>query len=222
MRGAMTMELETTEKVPVERLRLDRGDPRLGGEAGQASDEWVIARLYRSAELDELLQSMSANGYLDIERLVVMGDRDADDGGLIVLEGNRRLAALRLLREPDLVRRIESAESLRILVPTVDDSLRATFDEVSVYHVASRGARAGVHGLQAHERAGEVGRVCESEVRGRLASGRPGWWDRPGTDRGGHRRSARYGQADGLGDLRAGAGGERGALRHRQSTIATR
>ncbi len=138
MRGAMTMELEATTKVPVERLRLDRGNPRLGGEAGQASDEWIIARLYRSAELDELLQSMSANGYLDIERLVVMGDRDADDGGLIVLEGNRRLAALRLLREPDLVRRIASAENLRILVPTVDDSLRATFDEVSVYHVASR------------------------------------------------------------------------------------
>ena len=138
MDGAMTMELETIAKVPVERLRLDRESPRLVGQVAETSDEWLVARLYRSAELDELLQSISANGYLDIEPLIVMGDRDADDGGLIVLEGNRRLAALRLLREPALVRRIASAENLRISVPAVDDSLRATFDHVSVYPVASR------------------------------------------------------------------------------------
>ncbi|MYJ04561.1 MAG: hypothetical protein F4061_09385 [Acidobacteria bacterium] len=67
------MELETTARVPVERLRLDRGNPRLVGEATVTSDEWIIARLYQSAELDEL-------------------------------RGDRRLAALRLLRGPALVR----------------------------------------------------------------------------------------------------------------------
>ena len=134
----MTMELETITKVPVDRLRLDRESPRLAGEAAEASDEWIVARLYRSADLDELLQSLSANGYLDIEPLVVMADGDADQVGLIVLEGNRRLAALRLLREPGLVRKIASAENVRVPVPVVDDSLRATFDHVSVYGVASR------------------------------------------------------------------------------------
>ena len=132
------MELETITKIPVERLRLDGESPRLAGEAVEASDEWIVARLYRSADLDELLQSFSANGYLDIEPLVVMADGDADEVGLIVLEGNRRLAALRLLREPGLVRRIASAENVRVSVPVVDDSLRATFDHVSVYGVASR------------------------------------------------------------------------------------
>ena len=104
------MELETTTKVPVARLQLDRGNPRLAGEAADASDEWIIARLYRSAELDELLQSISANGYLDIEPLVVIQAADAEV--LTVLEGNRRLATLRLLREPELVHRIETAEDL--------------------------------------------------------------------------------------------------------------
>ena len=135
-RNGMTMELETTTKVPVGRLRLDRGNPRLVGEAADASDEWIIARLYRSAELDELLQSISANGYLDIEPLVVIQAADAD--GLTVLEGNRRLATLRLLREPALVRGIETAEKLSIPVPAVDDAVRATLDEVSVYRVADR------------------------------------------------------------------------------------
>ena len=132
------MQLETITKVPVEQLRLDRMNPRLVGEGATASDEWIIAQLYRAAELDELLQSMSANGYLDIEPLVVMGDSGAGDGGLIVLEGNRRLATLRLLREPELARRIASREKLRITPPPVDDRLRSTFDRVSVYPVASR------------------------------------------------------------------------------------
>lgn len=132
------MEIETTTKVSVDGLRLDRGNPRLVGEAADASDEWIIARLYRSAELDELLQSISANGYLDIEPLVVMEDAADDDDGLIVLEGNRRLATLRLLREPALVRRIAAAESTRITVPEIDDRVHETLDKVSAYLVENR------------------------------------------------------------------------------------
>ena len=130
------MELETTTKVPVQKLRLDRSNPRLLGQAEDASDESIIARLYRSAELDELLQSISANGYLDIEPLVVMRASEGDT--LIVLEGNRRLATLRLLVEPALVDRIASSEDTRIAVPEIDDAVRSTLDQVSVYLVESR------------------------------------------------------------------------------------
>ena len=63
---AKPMELEVTTKVKVDRLRLDRMNPRLIGEAEEASDEAIIARLYRGAELGELLQSMSANGSASI------------------------------------------------------------------------------------------------------------------------------------------------------------
>ena len=136
--GGVTMELETITRVPVEQLRLDRESPRLAGEAAAATDEQIVARLHRSTGLDELLLSFSANGYLDIEPLVVIADQDGDESGLIVLEGNRRLATLRLLREPDFARRIASEENLRISVPTVDDAVRTTFDQVSVYRVASR------------------------------------------------------------------------------------
>ena len=124
-----------TAKVPVERLRLDREPPRLADREKHASDEAIIARLY-SAGLDELLLSISTSGYLNIEPLVAMNAPDGD--GLIVLEGNRRLAALRLLREPELVSKIASAEKVRIAIPDVDDSLRHTFEQVTVYRVASR------------------------------------------------------------------------------------
>ena len=132
------MELETITKVPVERLRLDRRNPRLIGADEDASDEAIIARFYRSAGLDELLQPISANGYMDIEPLIVICGRDIANGDLIVLEGNRRLAALRLLREPSLAGRIASTQGLPITVPRIDESLRTTLDHVSVYPVASR------------------------------------------------------------------------------------
>ena len=133
-----SMELEKTTKVPVERLRLDRRNPRLIGEDGTTSDEAIVARFYRAAELDELLQSIAANGYMDIEPLIVMDGPDAGSGELIVLEGNRRLAALRLLREPELASRITVSERVRISIPPITGSVRATLDEVSVYPVADR------------------------------------------------------------------------------------
>ena len=132
------MELETITKVPVERLRLDCRNPRLLGTDEDASDEAIIARLYLSSGLGELLQSISANGYMDIEPLVVICGRDIDNGDLTVLEGNRRLAALRLLREPGLADRIASSQGFPITVPRIDKSLRATLNHVSVYPVADR------------------------------------------------------------------------------------
>lgn len=131
------MEPETITKVKTDLLRLDRLNPRLLGESRNESDEAIIARLYRAAELDELLQSISANGYMDIEPLVVMSD--PNNSGFIVLEGNRRLATLRLLQEPELVRKIEKLEGLKIRIPGIMNiSLKDTFKEVSVYRVNSR------------------------------------------------------------------------------------
>lgn len=129
-------EVGTTRKVPVGQLRLDRHNPRLVGAGTSATDEAIIARLYRSAELDELLQSISTNGYLDIEPLVVVAAPEGD--ALVVLEGNRRLATLRLLREPELVRGIASSERLKISIPEFTDAVRLTLDRVTIYEVASR------------------------------------------------------------------------------------
>lgn len=134
------MEFAKSEKVAVERLRLDRQNPRLIGEGENASEEFIIGRLYRSADLGELLQSISANGYMDIEPLIVMPDPQSNEGNLIVLEGNRRLAALRLLREPELVNTIKQSENLPIPIPTIGKQQRDTLNTVSVYYVPNREA----------------------------------------------------------------------------------
>ena len=130
------MEPGKITKVRVERLRLDRKNPRLNDQLEETTDEAIIARLFRGAELDELLQSISRNGYLDIEPLVAMSDAESEK--LVVLEGNRRLAALRLFRERELRDKIQKSEDLIIRVPSVNDGLENTFENVSVYYVTSR------------------------------------------------------------------------------------
>ena len=162
--------LKRSTKVPVERLRLDRRNPRLHRRGPpRRPTRRLIARLYRSAELDELLQSISANGYMDIEPLVVMSDAWlSDNDTLVVLEGNRRLAALRLLREPNLAEQNQASSRRSSYLDPTDRRirLRATLDEVSVYPVANRERARSVHRFQAHQRPGEVGRICQGPVRG--------------------------------------------------------
>lgn len=126
--------LESVSSVSVERLVLDRRNPRLVSVEGEGTDAGIIAQLYRAEDLGELLQSIAANGYLDIEPLIVLAEGES----LLVLEGNRRLAAIRLFREPDLARRISEKEGIRITPPDIPEHHRHTLDRVSVYRVASR------------------------------------------------------------------------------------
>ena len=123
-----------TSLVSVQWLVLDRENPRLVGNDPSASDEAIISQLFKREELGELLQSIAANGYLDIEPLIVMEHAEK----LTVLEGNRRLAAIRLFRQPELVDRIFDQERVRIKPPPIEDVERATLEEVSVYRVAHR------------------------------------------------------------------------------------
>ena len=132
----LELKLDTIQSVPVECLRLDRRNPRLVGRTEHSSDAKIIAWLYVSTDLDELLLSISTNGYMDIEPLVVL--RQAGTSDLLVLEGNRRLAALRLLSQPELIRDIKETESVNIKVPNVSQSIRRSLERLSVYPVASR------------------------------------------------------------------------------------
>ena len=126
--------LKSVSSVPVERLVLDRKNPRLVAVDRSATEADVIAQLYRAEDLGELLQSIAANGYLDIEPLIVLAEGES----LTVLEGNRRLAAIRLFREAGLADRIADRVRVRITLPDISKHHRRTLDRVSVYRVASR------------------------------------------------------------------------------------
>jgi hypothetical protein len=135
---ATDVPLEDTTKVSVDRLKIDRLNPRLVGISARTTEESIVAQLYRGEELGELLQSIAANGYLDIEPLIVL--LDPDDQKFTVLKGNRRLAAIRLFREPALVDAIAENERLKIDVPKISPAVETTLAEVSVYRVPDRDA----------------------------------------------------------------------------------
>lgn len=134
MRNPADVPLEDATPVPVGWLKLDYKNPRLVSVDDLSADIEIVDQLYRGESLDELLQSIAANGYLDIEPLIVMTDAD----NLVVLEGNRRLAAIRLFLEPDLIEEVFNVGGLRIKVPEISNEIIATLDTVSVYRVESR------------------------------------------------------------------------------------
>lgn len=125
--------LESVMQISVDCLDLDTCNPRLT-DMDRASDEAIIARLYRAEDLKELLQSIAANGYMDIEPFIVCGE----NGRFTVLEGNRRLAAIRLLRDDELSSKIYDATETRIGVPEITPERRDTLEKISVYRVANR------------------------------------------------------------------------------------
>ena len=76
-------------------LKLDLRNPR-SPDGGFDSEEDVMDYLVDHADVDELIQAILSSGWHDYEALIVLGDEN------IVLEGNRRLAALRILADADL------------------------------------------------------------------------------------------------------------------------
>jgi hypothetical protein len=129
----MNLPLHEPHKVPLDLLVFDPENPRFSPshDVENSSDVEIVRALARVADLGELLQSIATSGYVDIEPLVVLQEK-LEDEKLIVLEGNRRLATLKLLTDPDLA--LEAGMEL----PTISQGVQDSFREVTVYRVAGR------------------------------------------------------------------------------------
>ncbi len=95
-----------SQPLDVDGLSLDPKNPRLAQELGpeeKPDQEALLQILWRRMSVDEVALSIAANGYFPTEQLhaVAEGDR------LVVVEGNRRLAAVKLLRDPQLCTRLK-------------------------------------------------------------------------------------------------------------------
>lgn len=90
--------------VVVDQLKLDLNNPRFV-DLSFADEAEMIEYLYANADLPELLLSILNSGFMDFEPIVVQR------GDNIVLEGNRRVAALRLIKDEAL------REKLNIKLP---------------------------------------------------------------------------------------------------------
>lgn len=122
--------LQKQTSVDTDKLTFDPQNPRFTPDKnpGAKTDAAVIGHMVKSADVGELVDSISASGYIDIEPLIVIGDVDK----LIVLEGNRRLAALRIINNQELAR------IAKVAVPGISDEHLSSTKKVSVYRVAHR------------------------------------------------------------------------------------
>ena len=98
------MPAEEYKEVDLHRLRLDTKNPRLPREVNGAppSQDSLLREFYRRYNLIELARSIADKGFgpRHAEALLVVEDRP-DSGHFEVIEGNRRLATLKLLENAD-------------------------------------------------------------------------------------------------------------------------
>jgi hypothetical protein len=84
--------------LPPAKLTLDKLNPRLPDMGKNPSEINIIQELVENDKVYELAQSITKNGYLPGEYLFVC----KEDSKTIVIEGNRRVAACKLLINPDI------------------------------------------------------------------------------------------------------------------------
>jgi transposase-like protein len=77
---------------------LDRENPRINVESSDKESD-IMRKLILYEEVQDLARKISQNGLLPGERIIVVQER----GQWIVLEGNRRMCACKLLLSPNLV-----------------------------------------------------------------------------------------------------------------------
>ena len=120
--------------LPIDRIFLDPNNPRFSDVKAIIPDNKVhdVAVQARAQEriypmgVEELYESLLRNGFLPLDRIVVR-KLNTPDEEYVVVEGNRRLAALRLLKD-----RIETSE---VDAPDLDasylDKLNASIAEIN-------------------------------------------------------------------------------------------
>ena len=121
--------LEVIRHAPAD-LYLDPANPRLADEEFSIDNQEKILRwLWRNKSVNELVDSILANGFWEHEELFAA----EEDGRLVVVEGNRRLAAVKILSDPDL------REKLRIqLANEPSESVVESIRELPVIHATRR------------------------------------------------------------------------------------
>jgi hypothetical protein len=86
--------------ISLDNLLFDPENPRLPSDVDKRSDERIIEYMLRDASLLELMKSIAESDYSRSEPLLTVPFRSK--GKFIVVEGNRRLAALKILSNPGL------------------------------------------------------------------------------------------------------------------------
>lgn len=133
-----------TKYLSVANLLLDEKNPRLGGEASERTQREIIQYLFEHDKALDIVHSVVTREYFENEPLLAISEQD----NYVVVEGNRRLAALKAMKKPELLtgkfsRQVEnlvSNSSIEVVssVPvTIAPDRRATDRIIAGRHVGT-------------------------------------------------------------------------------------
>lgn len=117
--------------VQVNQLHLDPENPRLPERLKNASEKEVLNWMLSDATLVDLMASIAENGFFNGEPILVVEEQNK----LVVVEGNRRLASIKLLANPLLAS--ESPRTIKVLSDTAV-SKQTIPNEIWVYKCSNR------------------------------------------------------------------------------------
>ena len=95
------------KEVLVSNLKLDRKNPRLPTSLHGACENEILKYLARKTNIEDLITSIGENDFFPGEAIVITAI-ESGTGEYTVLEGNRRLTALRLLNDEQLARQVST------------------------------------------------------------------------------------------------------------------
>jgi ParB-like chromosome segregation protein Spo0J len=134
-----------TRRVSVASLHLDTKNPRLGRETLAQAPREIIQYLFEHDKAIEVAESIATRGFFPNEPLLAV----SEENRLIVVEGNRRLAALKALREPGLLggakqrqveklsRKILDQQSIATVPVTIAPNRKATDRQIAGRHIGT-------------------------------------------------------------------------------------
>ena len=113
------MTTPTVTDIAVDQLAFDVKNPRLAefSDSPIQNEMDIIKILWETEDVQELVTSIAASGFFRHEPLIVI----EESGKFVVIEGNRRLAAVKVIREPAVARQVKA--HIPTTVPDLVDGL---------------------------------------------------------------------------------------------------
>ena len=105
------------DELPIHQLRLDPLNPRLPEAYLGSAESQLLPYIAERYSAIEVARSIALHGYFHSEPLIVISETE---DSYIVVEGNRRLVALRILAEPTLADELDDADEWRNLAGEAD------------------------------------------------------------------------------------------------------
>ena len=114
------MNTDDIRSFDVSELAFDVENPRMAGFDTGGGEPEIIKTLWEMMDVEELVLSIAASGYFAHEPMIVA----TEGGSNVVIEGNRRLAAVKLLRQPT------SGRDFNARIPPIKRELRESLARI--------------------------------------------------------------------------------------------